>query len=333
VRDWSHVAVARDLYRHCVDEDPSFAPAWAKLGRCHRLLAKYYLERPEENLARADEAYRRALELDPELPVAHKLFAHREAEMGRAKDAMVRLLGLARSTRNDPEIFAGLVHACRYCGLLEASEAAHHEARRLDPHISTSVVYNWWARGDMAKVLAETSDAGDSELRTMALEALGRPDEARKSLHGAPAWATVPVFVAIVRALAALVDRSPDAAEAFAELASTHKDPEALFMYGACQARAGDAERALPTLLACVEGGFTVPQALRDHPWLAPLREAPAFGPLVARAEAARAEAERAFLQAGGPALLGMHGGMHQGGPGGRDAPPDQEGRLPRSLF
>ena len=305
VRDWSHVAVARDLYRQCVDEDPSFAPAWAGLGRCHRLLAKYYLDRPEENLARADEAFRRALELDPALPVAHKLFAHREAETGRARDAMVRLLGLARSTRNDPEIFAGLVHACRYCGLLEASEAAHREARRLDPHISTSVVYTWWARGDMARVLAETSDVADSELRTMALEALGREDEARKSLHATPVSALVPVFAAIVRALLALVDRSPDAAEAFAELAATHTDPEALFMYGACQARVGDAAHALPTLVACVEGGFTVPQALRDHPWLAPLRETSTFGLLVARAEAARDEAERAFRAAGGPALLG----------------------------
>jgi hypothetical protein len=78
--------------------------------------------------------------------VAHKLYAHREAEMGRARDALVRLLGLARTARTDPEVFAGLVHACRHCGLLEASEAAHREARRLDPHISTSVVYTWWAR-------------------------------------------------------------------------------------------------------------------------------------------------------------------------------------------
>jgi serine/threonine protein kinase len=306
VRDWSHVAVARDLYRQCVDEDPSFAPAWASLGRCHRLLAKYYLDRPEENLARADEAFRRALDLDPELPVAHKLFAHREAETGRARDAMVRLLGLARSIRNDPEIYAGLVHAGRYCGLLEASEAAHREARRLDPHISTSVVYTWWARGDMARVLAETSDVGDSELRTMALEALGRPDEARKSLHTPPEAALVPMFAAILRALTALVDRSPKAAEIFAELAATHTDPEALFMYGACQARLGDTLRALPTLVASVDGGFTVPEALRNHPWLASLRDDAAFAALVGQAEASRRQAERAFREAGGPALLGF---------------------------
>jgi eukaryotic-like serine/threonine-protein kinase len=303
VRDWSHVTVARDLYRQCVDEDPSFAPAWAKLGRCHRLLAKYYLDRPTENLARADEAFRRALELDPELPVAHKLYAHREAETGRARDAMVRLLGLARSTRNDPEIFAGLVHACRYCGLLEASEAAHREARRLDPHISTSVVYTWWTRGEMERVIAETSDAGDSELRTMALEALGRRDEARQTLKVTAGSPLSPVFAAIQRALLALLDQSPETADAFAELAATHTDPEALFMYGACQAHIGDTGRAFPTLTAAVDGGFGVPQALA-HPWVDSLRGA-TLDALVARAETARREAERAFREAGGPALLG----------------------------
>ena len=306
LRDWSQVAVARDLYRQCVDEDPSFAPAWASLGRCHRLLAKYHLDRPEENLARADEAYRRALELDPGLPVAHKLFAHREAETGRARDAMVRLLGLARSTRNDPEIFAGLVHACRYCGLLEASEAAHREARRLDPHISTSVVYTWWAPGDMARVLAETSDAGDSELRTMALEALGRQDEARKSLHATPVAALVPVWASIVRALLALVDRSPDAAAAFAELAATHTDPEALFMYAACLARRRR-HRARSLHARRLRGG-------RLHRPAGPPR-APLAGAAAGRARRSvpssraprppGAQAERAFREAGGPALLG----------------------------
>ena len=270
VRDRSHVAVARDLYRQCVDEDPSFAPGWARLGRCHRLLAKYFLEEPEENMARADEAYRRALELDPDLPEAHKLYAHREAEIGRARDALVRLLGLARTTRNDPETFAGLVHACRYCGLLEASEAAHREARRLDPHISTSVVYTWWARGDMERVIEETSDAGDFELRTMAFLALGQEDEARRTLE-LPSTSFSPVFETIKKALEAMIDRRAEAADLFAELAATHSDPEAMFMYGACLGRLGDTARALSALTACVDGGFAVPQALA-HPWLASLR-------------------------------------------------------------
>ncbi len=40
--------------------------------------------------------------------------------MGQAQRALVRLLGEATRHGNDPELFAGLVHACRYCGLFEA---------------------------------------------------------------------------------------------------------------------------------------------------------------------------------------------------------------------
>jgi hypothetical protein len=77
-------------------------------------------------------------------------------------------------------------------------------------------------------------------------------------------------------------------------------------MYGAGQARVGDGGRALRTLTASVEGGFTVPDGLRVHPWLRSLRGDGSLSPLVERAEAGRAAAARAYLDAGGPALLGV---------------------------
>jgi tetratricopeptide (TPR) repeat protein len=33
--------LARDLYRRAVEIDPSYAPAWARLGRCLRVMGKY----------------------------------------------------------------------------------------------------------------------------------------------------------------------------------------------------------------------------------------------------------------------------------------------------
>ena len=73
--------------------------------------------------------------LEPRLPMVHMLYAYLEVEQGRAPGAMLRLLEQAKKRRADPELFAGLVHACRYCGLLEASLAAHEHAQRLDPKI------------------------------------------------------------------------------------------------------------------------------------------------------------------------------------------------------
>src|SRR5450631_3921686 len=53
------MSMARDLYRECLDEDPDYAPAWARLGRCHRFLAKLGDE-GSESLELATWAFHRA---------------------------------------------------------------------------------------------------------------------------------------------------------------------------------------------------------------------------------------------------------------------------------
>ena len=144
--DWAKMSVARDLYLRCVEEDPHYAPAWARLGRCHRLMAKWSGE-PDENCSaprmRSNGLFSSVLIF----PIAHHLYAQLEADLGRAQDAMVRLLGRADVSSNDPELFAGLTQVCRYCGLLEASFAAHEQARRLDPQIRTSVAHTLFHAG------------------------------------------------------------------------------------------------------------------------------------------------------------------------------------------
>jgi len=86
----------------------------------------------------------RALELNPDLSIAHNLYAMIQVEQGHADDAMIRLLRRARTSGNDPELFAALSHACRYCGLLDASLAAHRRARHFDPHIPTTVTQTYF---------------------------------------------------------------------------------------------------------------------------------------------------------------------------------------------
>ena len=116
--------VARDLYVECVAEDPAYAPAWARLGRCYRLTAKFRsstVDEMRDNLKRADVAFGNAFEINPDLPLAHHLYTPLETDLGRPEEAMLRLVRRARQRRADPELYAGLVHACRYCGLLDAS--------------------------------------------------------------------------------------------------------------------------------------------------------------------------------------------------------------------
>src|SRR5262245_60931734 len=41
-REWDRIAEARDVYQQCVALDSQFAPAWAGLGRCQRVIGKYF---------------------------------------------------------------------------------------------------------------------------------------------------------------------------------------------------------------------------------------------------------------------------------------------------
>ncbi len=306
-RDFVQLPVARDLYLRCVAEDPRFAPAWAQLGRAHRLIGKY-LETSElaTHQARAEEALRRALELSPQLPLAHKLYAHVEAEMGRAQEAMVRLLRLARETRNDPELFAGLVHTCRYAGLFDASLAAHREAQRLDPHLPTGIVHTLWQRGDFEQVLALTSSDGQMA-RCFALLALGRQPEAIEAWEGvaktfSPLTPTVREWIDAVREFLTLSEASRPAV--FKNLDGAF-DPEEIFFVGTQAARLGMPE-ALTILGQAVDAGYAAADTLARHPWIAPIRGDAGFADVLRRAEQARERALVAFREAGGATLLGL---------------------------
>ena len=54
------------------------------LGRCHRVIGKYIDAAPDSE-ARAEDAFRRALALNPRLSLAHKFYANLEADIGQAQ--------------------------------------------------------------------------------------------------------------------------------------------------------------------------------------------------------------------------------------------------------
>jgi TolB-like protein len=301
--DPSTWAEALALYERCVGEDPGFAPAWARLGRLYRLTAKYRGADVFLNLDRAERAFRRALELNPDLPVAHSLYTHLEVEAGRAREAMVRLLERVRGGTADPELFAGLVTACRYCGLLDASLAADRHARRLDPQARTSVAYTHWLRGEFEEALArETHDP--PYMRWYASAEMGREKEALEALTavtGRPGAASL----TLVLYRHALENQADGVKESVAQLvAQGFRDPEGLFFAARALARVGAVEEAV-ALLGQVLDAFTPAEALARDPWLRPLHAHPRWPALLERARERQAAAAAAYRKVGGPAILG----------------------------
>src|SRR5207244_2314420 len=134
---------------------------------------------------------------NPRLSVAHTSYAALESETGQTQRALVRLLGEADRHGNDPELFAGLVHACRYCGLYEHAIAAHEEARRLDPNVPTSFEQTLLMTTDIERLLALGSlvaGGADEGIRVIGLGLAGRRDEARAALRAMRRVPNIPVF-------------------------------------------------------------------------------------------------------------------------------------------
>jgi non-specific serine/threonine protein kinase len=308
-RSYASIRQARDLYLRALELDPDFAAAWAHLGRAHRILGKY-VEGLGDSERLAEEALQRALALNPRLSVAHKFYAALESDIGQSARAIVRLLNEAARHRNDPELFAGLVQACRYAGLYDEAIAAHAEARRLDPHIATSLLQTLLMTDNVESLTdVETVTGGaDDGIRVMGLGLAGRHDEARLLLNTLRDTLSLPTFRVWWDYLMAWLNRRPDEMRRHMATIATVKiqfDPEAIFLEGWMFCEAGALDEGLAHLkLAVARGYFPAPTLARSRHFDA-LRSNPVFRDLFADAQAGRDRALAAFREAGGERLLG----------------------------
>lgn len=303
----SRLTAAKELYEQCLREDPHYAPAWARLGRVHRVLGKYGAEEQERSIALAGDAFRRALEINPDLPVAHNFYTYYEIEeQGRAPAAMARLLERVSTGSADPHLFAGLVVACRFCGLMQASIAADRRARRIDPGINTSVHFTYWALGEWEQ--AALYDVEETQMiRSGALWMLGRQDEAIQALRDVLTHSPRSLERAMIETeVAAMEGRRDDCVrQMHAIVEGGFHDPEGLLLGVRALAYLGEIDTAMVQLERVVMGGFHCPTALTRDPWLDSLRARSDFVGLVHEAEAGHARAARAYLDAGGERILG----------------------------
>ena len=302
--------VARDLYTRAVEADPTYAPAWARLGRVLRNIGKYGRTPAQRaHYQEAEEAFQRAFALSPELPLAHNLYTYMEVETGRALDAVLRLLGRLSSRTNDPDLFAGLVQACRYVGLLEPSVAAYHRATRLDPGIVTSVAHSFFMLGQYQRA-ADSDPDQPPYVSMIAHIALGQIEQAAVLCREAQVRAGAHPHVELMMLMfAAIVEHDRQAGrhalQNLTEYAS-FSDPEGWYYWAQGASLIGDHGYALELLQRAVRTGFACPQALESTPLLDPLRGRPEFAALITEARQAHEVAAAAFARADGHRLLGL---------------------------
>jgi TolB-like protein/predicted Ser/Thr protein kinase len=295
--------VAIDLYRQCLDQDPNYAPAWARLGYLHRMMAKYRTEETAVNRGRAVEALHRALAINPDSAIAHKVLAQLDVESGQATEAMTRLLRQAAQVA-DPEIYAGLCHVLRYCGLLDASIAAHEHAVRLDPHVKTSVLHTWFQLKNFQRVI-ESDLEGTPNIGAHALAELGRRDEALALLRTLEPKMPPRMrdFTAMARFL--IAGERPDNLDLVRGVVDTFSDPEGLYYAVQTLARLGEKETAISGLQRAVDAGYFCYPAFAADVWLDSLRGDDRFEAVLQHAKEKHDAAVEAFKVADGVRIVG----------------------------
>jgi TolB-like protein len=298
--------VARDLYKQCLEEDPRYAPAWARLARIYRVIGMYSGETTGDPYALAEEAFTRALALNPDLSIAHNLYTAVELETGRARHAMIRLLERVRQRSSDPELYAGLVQACRYAGLQRPAIAAHEHARRLEPQIRTAVSHAYMMTGEYEKALALDQD-DPAFISVLTLDLMG--DRDRAIAHARQQMAPgLPVLMRIFFELtvAVLEDKQTEALSISEEVLKKWRlrDPCGTYYFARTLAALRH-PRALQVFRHAVETGFHCYPFFARDPWLDSLRQNPEFIDIVRLAEVGYRDAAAAFVAAGGEQMLG----------------------------
>ena len=257
---------ARDLLWLSIAEDPSFAQAWAWLGRCCRFLEKFGVE-PLGNLDLAKAALRQAFALDPDLASAHHFYTPLEADLGHSQDAMLRLLKRLSKGRREPEIYAGLVEVLRFCGLLGESILAHDRTINLDPTVPTSVAHTHFLLGDYEAVLKTYGDRGNY-LDAAAWAALGDKKRAIELLQRRIVNPQLsPLFRGLMRSLLAILQARANQATEELMRTPVEREPEVAFYFARHFSKLKTCDLAIKWLKRAQSDGFTSTQALLKDPW------------------------------------------------------------------
>ncbi len=216
---------------------------------------------------------------------------------------MVRLLERAQQHTNDAELFAGLVHSCRYCGLLDASVAAHQEALRLDPAVKTTVSWTYWILGQYREAMAASPER--ALIFYWSLVALGREEEAIPLIREEELKCNTKLrdFYTASRTL---LEGKHSECFAAIERISNFSDPEGLYQLARWLAHLGQNSQSLAMLRRVAAGGYFCFPLLARDPWLDPLRTHGEFNEIIREIEDRHREALAVFLEAGGSHLLGM---------------------------
>ena len=285
------------MLERAVGLDPTYAPAWANLGR------RYYLDSQyggggEAMFQKANTALEQALKLDPNLTLAAAQRIATYSERGELLKAYQDAQALVeRQPKNSGAHFA-LGYMLRYAGLLDESAKACNDAYTLDSgnYLLRACSFTFSQMGDTQHAMQFIAlDAGSNFYKGNVVRILlreGKLDQARAALK------ELPPDDARTKFLAACFARPSTSQPAFSESdhafreaedkLEANPDPENRYLAATDMAYCGEKESAVRLLKSAIEGKYCSYDALQKDPLLAPIRSMPEYPQLLSEAKQCR---------------------------------------------
>lgn len=291
--DYSRAGVERSIayFEDAIKKDPTFAPAYVGLANAYDQYGTPGIggAPPNEVRPKVISAIRKALELDPELPVAHDLLAGIYQEQWQWNDAEAEYRRALKLNPNDSSAHLGFARWLLCQGHTEEAQQWARRARELDPFGMTGNTMGWLlfqsrhfdeSIREFRSDLAVHPDDGSSYwllgfaliANNQASQAIGVLEKALVLTERSPG-----VIGVLVRAYAHAGQRTK-ALRLLGELERRQKKgyvPAAAFVNA--YLGLGDNERALVWLQKAYDEHSAILQFAKVHPFLDPLRSDPRF--------------------------------------------------------
>jgi DNA-binding winged helix-turn-helix (wHTH) protein/TolB-like protein len=286
---------------------PHFALSWANLGKAYSANASFQFG-GAEYYRKAEEAFGKALSLQPDEIITRIYMANLLTDTGRVEKAVPLLREALKTNPNQAEIHWELGYAYRFAGMLPESASECERARQLDPGVkmntSTLNAYLYLGRYDkFLESLPKTDDAalivfyrGFGEYYKKDL------DQAETNFDHAFELDRTLLQAEIGQAFSFGIQHENARAAAVLHALETKvnergvADPEAIYKIAQAYASIGDKTSALRVLHRSIENGFFPYPYFATDPLLDSLRSESEFSKLMNAARQRHEEFKSRFF-------------------------------------
>lgn len=285
---------------------PDYAPTWAHLGRAYTTNASLRFG-GRAQYSKAQNAYEKAIALNPALIEARIYMANLLTDTGRVEQAVPLLRGVLETNSTHAEAHWELGYAYRFGGMLEESAAESERARHHNPQvkINSSAMNAYLYLGEYDRFL-ESLPANDSAY-VLFYHGFGEYYQRNREQAARDfdrAYELDPSLLPTDVGKALSYGIHGDSAAALHLLYQTERrilnsgvrDAELLYKVAQAYAVSDDKASALRMLRQSIEGGFFPYPYFQRDPLLGNLLQEAEFGPLMEQARQRHEQFKTRFL-------------------------------------